>query len=239
MMKWLRKHRYTIFLITIGGFLIGSFMGFGSYFFSQSPYDAAITVNGEKISYKRYQTRHRQYLQQVQEQKITLDQEKMKALQQQVVQDLVREVVFLKEADKYGVIVTDNELAAYIQGAKAFQKDGQFDQATYFQVVSQVLRTPPDEFEEDRRREIKIQKMQALMASTIKLSDLEYNWGMQKALATAASDKDRKAIMEKPEEFKEQLRQEQVTNSFQQWLTQVNGQLKVQVYLDRFEGKNL
>src|SRR4051794_3366509 len=102
MMKWLHKHRYTIFLVTIGGFLIGSFMGFGSYFFSQSPYDAAITVNGKKISYKQYQTRYRQYLQQLQEQKQTVDQDK---LRQQVIQDLVRETVFLKEADKYGVTV--------------------------------------------------------------------------------------------------------------------------------------
>jgi peptidyl-prolyl cis-trans isomerase D len=175
LMKWLRKHRYTIFLITIGGFLIGSFMGFGSYFFTQSPYDAVMVVNGEKIPYNRYQNRLNQYIRQ-RESGDPLNEEKMKALKQQVLQDMVRETVFVQEADKYGIAVTDNELAAYIQSAPAFQKDGRFDQSTYLHVIHQILRVPAEEFEKDRRRELKIQKLQSLMASAVKIGDLEFGW---------------------------------------------------------------
>src|SRR5262245_40891306 len=123
MMKWLRKHRYKIFLITVCGFLIGSFMGFGSYFFTRSPYDAAIEVNGQKISYKRYQNRFRQYMQQRQNEKTPMDKQATDQVKQQAVQDLVREAVFVKEAEKYRITVTDNELASYIQSAPAFQRD--------------------------------------------------------------------------------------------------------------------
>lgn len=232
-MKWLRKHRYTIFLVTVGGFLVGSFMGFGSYFFTQSPYDAVMVVNGEKIPYKRYQNRFQQYIRQRKDD-TPLDEEKIKALRQQVLQDMVREAVFVQEADKYGIVVTDNELAAYIQSAPAFQKDGRFDQNAYLQVVYQVLRLTADEFEADRRRELKIQKLQALMASAIKISDLEFGWQYQKALATSPPE-ERKKLQENPASLREELRQEQVSQAFQEWLSQVNSRLKVRIHLDKWE----
>ncbi|HRY28502.1 MAG TPA: SurA N-terminal domain-containing protein [Elusimicrobiota bacterium] len=236
MMKWLRKHRYTIFLITVGGFLVGSFMGFGSYFFTQSPYDAAIVVNGDKIPYKRYVTRYHQYLNQRRDNNEPLNEENIKRIKQETLQDLVREAVFLQEADKYGLTVTDNEVAAYIQRSPAFQRDGQFDQGAYLQVLTQVLRIPADEFEDDRRREIKIQKLQALMASAVKVSNIEFNWQYQKRMALGNAE-EKKTAKDKPNEFREQLRQEQVSHVFQEWLSQINSQLKVKVYLDKWEGR--
>jgi hypothetical protein len=236
LMNWLRKHRYSIFLITVVGFLVGSFMGFGSYFFTTSPYDAVIVVNGHKISYKRYQSRYRQYLNQRRDQdKEALNEKKIAQIRQETLQDLVRETVFLTEADKYGIVVTDNELAAYIQSAPAFQRDGKFDQSAYVQVVSQVLRMPMDEFEEDRRREIRIQKLQALMSSAVKVGDPEFRWFWDRALASADAAA-RKSLQENPGELREQVRREQVANAFQEWLGQVNNQLKVKVYLEKFEG---
>lgn len=236
MTKWLRKHRNTIFLITIGGFLIGSFMGFGSYFFTQSPYDAAIVVNGEDISYQRYQNRFRQYVEQKRDEKTPLNQDRMKTLRQETLQDLVRETVFVQEADKYGVVVTDDELAAYIQRAPAFQRDGRFDPNAYLQVVTQIFHVSPDEFEADRRRELKIQKLQGLLASAVKIGPLEYNWSYQKKMSVATPE-EKKAIAEKPAEFLEQLRQEQTSYVMQEWLGQVNGRLKVKVMLDKWEGR--
>ncbi|MBI4397052.1 MAG: SurA N-terminal domain-containing protein [Elusimicrobia bacterium] len=235
MMKWLRKHRYKIFLVTIVGFLVGSFVGFGSYFFSRSPYDAAIVVNGDKVPYKRYQSRLRQYINNRRDSG-PLDKEKMAALRQEVLQDLVRETVFLQEADKYGIIVTNNELAAYLQQIPAFQREGRFDQNAYFHVLTQVIRVPVDEFEEDRRRDIKIQKLQFLLASSVKVTPLELDWNKQKRIASASAE-DRKKILEKPNEFREQIRQEQVSHVFQEWLGQVNSQLKVKLHLDKWEGR--
>ena len=122
MMDWLRKYRYTIFMITLGGMLVGIFVQFGSGFLQLSPYDAAIVVNGDKISYKEYQSRLEQYRRNQQENKTPATDENINALKQKAVQDLVQETVLGQEADKYGMQVTDNEVASYIQSAPAFQK---------------------------------------------------------------------------------------------------------------------
>lgn len=236
-MKWLRKHRYTIFLITVGGFLIGSFMGFGSYFFTLSPYDAAIEVNGTEISYKRYTTRYRLYLNQRRDDGAALNKEKIEQIKQETLQDLVRETVFLQEADRYGIAVTDNELAAYIQGSPAFQKDGKFDQGAYVQVVTQMLGMPMDEFEADRRRELRIKKLQSLLASSVKITDPEFNWNAQKKMSSGNAE-EKKQLSENPGSFREQLRQEQVSHAFQEWLGQINTQLKVKVFLQKWEGRS-
>jgi peptidyl-prolyl cis-trans isomerase D len=236
LMKWLRKHRYTIFLITVGGFILGSFMGFGSYFFTISPYDAALEVNGQDISYKRYTARYRLYLNQSREQGGTLNKERLAQIKQEAVTDLVRETVFLQEAEKYGIEVTDNELAAYIQSGPAFQKDGRFDQESYVRVVTQALGMPLDEFEADRRRELKIRKLQGLLSSAVKITDPELSWNAQKTMAAGPAER-KKLLSEKPDEFREQLRQEQVNNAFQEWLGQINTQLKVRDYLKKWEGR--
>jgi peptidyl-prolyl cis-trans isomerase D len=237
MMKWLRKHRHTIFLVTVGGFVVGSFMGFGSYFFSRSPYDAAIEVNGEPVSYKRYQTRLRQYMQNRPADAPPLDDQGMKALRQNVLQDLVREMVFSQEARRYGIEVTNNELAASLQRIPAFQRDGRFDPRLYVQVVQQAFRVELDEFEEDRRQEIRVQKLQGLLAQSVSVPPLEFQREYQKRMALG-SPEERKKIAEKPDELREEIRKEQVNYIFQEWLSQVNNKLKVNVYLERWEGQD-
>jgi peptidyl-prolyl cis-trans isomerase D len=72
-----------------------------------------------------------------------MDDEKMKAVKFQVMQELVRESVFLAEADKYGITVTDNELAQYIQSIPAFQTQGKFDQRAYMQALVNVVHMSP------------------------------------------------------------------------------------------------
>jgi len=234
-MNWLRKHRYKIFLITVVGFIAGSFVGFGSYFFTKSPADAAIVVNGEKISYKRYRARFTQYMNNRQD-KAPMTQERTAQMKQEAIQDLVRETVLLNEADKYHIRVTDNELANYIQSAPAFQKDGKFDQMAYLQVVTQVLRVPPDQFEEDRRRELRIQKLQLLLSNAVKVSPLDFQISVQQKLADAKPE-ERKKIQENPLAFREELRREQVSHVFNEWFGQIQNQIKVKVMLDQFEGR--
>src|SRR5262249_2022697 len=142
-------------------------------------------------------------------------------------QDLVRETVFLKEADKYGVEVTDAEVAQYIQSIPAFQHDGKFDQQTYIQVLYQVIHTPPDEFEDERRKDIKIQKLQMILASAVKIGDIEFNWRFQKKMAETADADAKKKLTDNPDAFREDLRREEVNQVFNEWLTAINAQLKV------------
>lgn len=231
MMKFLRKHRYTIFIVVVTSMVVGSFLSFGGSHFNASPQDAAIIVNGHKIPYSRYQTRYRQYVQQQKD-----AQTPPAVTRQNVINDLVKEEVLMDEADKYGINVTDGELAAYIQGVPAFQRDGKFDQGSYQQVVMGMLGMRIEDFEKERRREIKIQKMQHLMSSAVKISPLEFNIALQKRLAMAKPE-EKKKIQENPQALREEIKQEQVSQAFQHWLGQLNSQLKIKVLLERWEGK--
>jgi peptidyl-prolyl cis-trans isomerase D len=231
MMNFLRKHMRTIFVITILGFLAGAFVGFGSYFFSgKTTADAVVEVNGEQIPYKRYENYLNRALDGMRQQKQEVSDETMKQKKQEVLQDLIQEVVFSKEALKYGITVSDGELAADIQHYPAFQREGRFDRNAYFQVVYQVLRTTPKEFEDSRRDQIAIFKLRQLIASGVPITEpelkLEYfnaNHGNMKDF-----EKDRA-------KFSEKIKQEKTMLAFGEWFKTLNQNMKIKVHLQEIE----
>jgi hypothetical protein len=200
-------------------------MGFGSYFFTQSPYDAALTINGEDISYKRYETRLRFLANQTQE-KSPPD---PKALEQNTIQSLVQETIFAQEARRYGLETTDNELASYIQSIPAFQKEGRFDQTRYLQFIQANLRMSLEDFEEDRRRDILGIKFRQLMMSTVRIAPLEFNFNLQKKRASALPE-DRQRLLNNPHEFRQELQQTQASAILQLWSENTNSRLKVKLH---------
>ena len=55
MMNFLRKHMRKIFIVTVIAFLAGTFMGGGAYLFGPAKdFDAAVKVNGSKITMKLF-----------------------------------------------------------------------------------------------------------------------------------------------------------------------------------------
>lgn len=235
MMKWFRKHKKQVVFLMVAMFVIGGviFSGFGGYM-AQSPYDAALVVNGEEIPYKRYQRRLEEAMLQRGRDEAPLTPEKTAALKNRAVQELVQETVFLQEAARYGIIATDNEVAAYVQSLPIFQKDGRFDQALYFHVLGQVLRTTPQLFEEDRRRELLIHKLQRVMGSAVKMSSAETAQALSAGLSRLPPA-ERTSAAADPDAFRKSLLQEQSNAVFQAWLGQVNSRLNVNILLDRWE----
>jgi peptidyl-prolyl cis-trans isomerase D len=221
----------AIFLITIIGFLAGAFVGFGSYFFSgKTTADAVVEVNGEQIPYKRYENYLNRALEGMRQQKQEVSDETMKQKKQEVLQDLIQEAVFSKEALKYGITVSDGELAADIQHYPAFQREGHFDRNAYFQVVYQVLRTTPREFEDSRRAQIAIFKLRQLISSGVTITEpelkLEYfnaNRGNMKDF-----EKDRA-------KFSEKIKQEKTMLVFGEWFKTLNQNMKIKVHLQEIE----
>jgi peptidyl-prolyl cis-trans isomerase D len=231
-MDWLRKHRNTIFLITIGGFLAGAFMGFGSYFFGRkSVGDAVAEVNGTKIPYMDYSTLLNRVLDEARKTQSEFSPEFLNQKKQETMQDLIQEEVFWQQAQKYGITVSDSELAADIQHYPAFQKDGKFDQSLYFMTLTQALRTTPRKFEESRRRQIAIYKLRYLIASSVTISypDLQLRYSMTNKGDMKNFEKDRAAFLEK-------LKQEETSMVFQDWFKQLNTSTKVQIHLNEIEG---
>jgi peptidyl-prolyl cis-trans isomerase D len=231
MMDFLRKHRNTIFLITIVGFLAGAFVGFGGYFFGNKSYgDAVAKVNGEKVPFETYTTLLNRVMENARKQNTEITDAFMKQKKQEVVQDIIQEEVFYQESKKYGITVTDGELAADINSYPAFQRDGKFDQRAYFQVLRQMLHTTPRKFEDSRRRQIAVYKLRYLIASSVGVSEPELRFEYAKTKNGDMKDfeKDRK-------EFLNTFRQQKVSMVFNEWFRQLNQSTKVEVYLDKFE----
>ena len=234
MMDFFRKHMRTIFLITILGFLAGMFLGFGGYLLGKGPQgDAVAEVNGKKISGRAFRTLYNQAMQNVKKGEENLSEEAVKAKKQEVLRDLIQEEVFYQESKKYGITVPNGELAASIQSYPAFQKDGNFSQQAYFEILYRVLRTTPEEFEESRRRQIAIYKLRQIVADSVRISEPELR------LEYARANKgDMSKFNDKKEEFLQQVRQEKVMMAFQEWYKVINQTFKVKLLMKEiFDGQ--
>lgn len=230
-MKWLYKRQRKIFLALALFITFSVVLGsLGVDFMSRSPLDAAIQVNDRKITRKRFNTMYQQALEQQRDNPQFKEEAAREFLKRQVVQMLVQEEVFLREADRYGVRVSNAELAQYIQGVPQFQKDGRFDPSAYGRFLDQIRMKPLD-FEDEQRRQIRVQKTQYLMMSGVKISSLEWPRQLQNALAAAPPD-EKKKILDNPQPTRDRVRNQEIQASLQEWYTAVNTQLKVKVLLD-------
>jgi hypothetical protein len=235
-MKWFIKKKKQIYLVIAGVLTLGSFAGFGGYFMDRSPLDAAVVIGDRKIPYKRFQSIYQRALEQQKNASPTPLTDPMRDMvKRQVVQMLVQETVFLNEAERYGVRVTDTELGQMIQTIPEFKTENRFDPRRYQQLLAQN-RFSVAEFENDQRRQIQIQKTQFLMASAVKISPMEFDRAYHAALVQAKPE-DQKKLLENPDEFRQQLRSQEIQATLQDWYTATSTQLKVRVNVDKLEGK--
>lgn len=235
MMDFLRKHTRTIFLITITGFIAGAFVGFGSYLFgSRSPADAVLVIDGKGVPYKRYANLLNRSIENLRENKQEVTDEVINQKKQEVLQDLIQEEVLSEQAKKYGITVSDAELANAIQRYPAFQRDGRFDRNMYFQVLYQMLRTTPKEFEESQRKQIAISKLRFLLSMSVLISDPELRFEYARANGGKMTN-----FEKEKDAFKEKLRQEKVMLAFNEWYKELNETVKIQVKLQDFENQNM
>ena len=177
MMNFLRKHKVTIFLLTICGFLAGTFVGFGSYLFGERTYyDTAAVVNGQKIPYKIYYALYNNAISMIKYSNMDLTEEMIKKIQNDIITNLVKDEIIYQQADKYGITVSDSELAADIQSYPYFlNENNQFDSRYYFQFLNN-MRLSPKEFENLRRKQLISNKLQLLIASSAKMSDAQQKY---------------------------------------------------------------
>ena len=133
------------------------------------------TVNGEEIPAERYRRLQSLLVAQYEratKQRMTQETADRLGLNQQVMNDLIREVMAVQGAQREGIRVSDDELRAQIQAMTDFQVDGRFSRDRYLQVLQQA-RVDPAVFEQDVRRELTRQKMETLIKDGVKVSDAE------------------------------------------------------------------
>ena len=174
MMNFLRKHKVKIFLITIFGFLAGTFVGFGSYLFGdRNYYDAVAVVNNVKIPYKIYYSLYNNRLETLRQSGQDITEEMKKTVQNDIIRNLIQDEIIWQQTKDYGITVSDKELAADIQSYPYFlNENGQFDIRYYYKFLNNIRLSPKD-FESLRRKQIASKKLQMLVASAAKVSDTE------------------------------------------------------------------
>src|SRR5438067_12392968 len=103
MMNFLRKYQYHIFLFTMTVFLLGTFIGFGGYFFGGANVgDSVAEVNGEKIPLRLFYSHYSRALDQAQPSGQKLDENGKREKRDENLRDPIQSLVIASQAKRYG-----------------------------------------------------------------------------------------------------------------------------------------
>jgi peptidyl-prolyl cis-trans isomerase D len=136
------------------------------------------SVDGREITAARFR---RVYEQQMQAYRsaygANADEKMLKQLgiDQRIVQQMLEEETALAEAGRLGITATDEEVRERIAVLPALQENGRFIGEERYRQMLQMQNPPmrPDEFEEQVRRGVTVEKLQAALTSWITVSDQE------------------------------------------------------------------
>jgi peptidyl-prolyl cis-trans isomerase D len=164
-------------------------------------------VNGQEISAAEFR---RVYQQQIQAYRqsygANVDERLLKQLgiDQRIVQQMVEEQAALSEAKRLGITASDAEVRERILALPAFQENGQFIGDQRYRQVLQMQNPPmrTDEFEDEVRRSIMTEKLQAALTGWMTVSDSdvqkEFNRRNEKvklAVVSFPADKFREGVV--------------------------------------------
>jgi peptidyl-prolyl cis-trans isomerase D len=136
------------------------------------------SVDGRDITADRFRRVYQQQMQQYRSAYgANVDERMLKQLgiDQRIVQQMLEEETALAEASKLGITATDEEVRERIAVLPALQENGHFiGEERYLQLL-QMQNPPlrPDEFEEQVRRGVTVEKLQAALTNWITVTDKE------------------------------------------------------------------
>ena len=182
MLSLMRKHAQSwLIKLALGAIVIVFvFWGVGSYR-AQKGNRIAI-VNGEPIVLEQFRSVYDQMLQTYRRQfGGVLDDKFIQNLnlRKQALDQLIDRQLLLQEAARLNFRVTDEELLRAIQGVPAFQRHGHFHPRQY-ELVLNSNRMTPEMYEESKRYELLVERLQSFIFGSIKVSEAEaletYKW---------------------------------------------------------------
>jgi len=182
MLKLLRDHAKNWLIKIILGAIVIVFVFWGVGSFRSDKGGRVALVNGETITVEEYKEEYDHLIERLRQRfGNSLNDETIKMLQikRQALYSLINQKLILQEAEKLNLRVSKKELAGTIGGIEAFQIAGVFDQDRYRKVLQRNSLTP-EEFEDNQRKFILIEKLRGLILGSIKVSDSEamewYKW---------------------------------------------------------------
>jgi peptidyl-prolyl cis-trans isomerase D len=175
MLQSIRDHAQGWIAWVIVGLIILTFALFGIDQYAKG--DKIVTVaevNGEDVSAREFLTLYQQQKARLKKQfgdmydQVVDDEE----LREQVMDALIESVVVRQWAQDHNMIVSDQQLSATIQSAEVFQKDGQFDQQTYQNILMRNGLNVARFEQQQRQHLIETQNRQLTMSSAL-VSDVQ------------------------------------------------------------------
>jgi peptidyl-prolyl cis-trans isomerase D len=171
MLEQMRKHMNWI-MWTILVIIIITFLFFGIYP-SSSGAGVAAKVNGDIISTGELNRSYRDLVETYRQ--IFKDQfndAMAKNLRTQALRELIQNRLLVQEAERVGLMVSDEEVQAAILRVPAFSPGGTFDRATYERSLD-YINMKPRAFEESQRQMILRTKLERLIEDSVAVTDDE------------------------------------------------------------------
>ena len=182
MLDRMRRHKnwlkWSLFFVVIAFILlyIPSFLRTPGM--PASSHDVVASVDGRDITVARFR---RAYLQQLQMYRNqfggNMDERLVRQLgiDQRIMQQMIEEEAALSEAKRLGISASDEEVRERILALPAFQENGQFIGDVRYRQILQNVNPPirPEEFEDQMRRAIAVEKLQGAITNWITIGDRE------------------------------------------------------------------
>ncbi|MFH1715629.1 MAG: SurA N-terminal domain-containing protein [Elusimicrobiota bacterium] len=172
-MQFLRTNMKAIFIITILGFVVATFAGFGGYYISQK-HNTVAKINGAKIFAEDLENASNRMIRQTESQTgKALTPEEVSRARKESLQMLMQESLLLGVSKKIGFDVSDTEIMSAISNFPAFKKDGRFDSRTYYYTLRYHLHQTAQDFEDKVKDSIMGDKIKLLITDSVKVSPKE------------------------------------------------------------------
>jgi peptidyl-prolyl cis-trans isomerase D len=163
-------------------------------------------VEGREITAQQFRRVYEQQMQMYRQQYgANMDERLLKQLgiDQRIVQQMIQEEASLAEAERLGITASDAEVRERILAIPAFQENGQFIGDTRYRQLL-AMQTPPmrpSDFEDEMRRQIITEKLQAALTDWITVSDADVsqefkrrNEKVKLAVVNVSADKFREGL---------------------------------------------
>lgn len=181
MLEFLREKAGS-WVIKIILFFIAAVFAFMGIDVINAPKERSIAmVNGEEISMDDFQMVYNSQLNRLKAQfgsQLNEEMLKMLQLKQKAFDNLVTRELLIQKAKSYGLIVSDQELSNSIY-AMFKDQEGKFNNDAYRQTLAKNGLTP-EQFETSQREQMMLNKLQTIIMSNVKVTDMEleewYTW---------------------------------------------------------------
>ncbi len=167
MLDVLRRNAGSWAIKIILGFIAITFVWWGVGTYSERGRDVAATVGTQKITMGELAeaaTELEKTYRDVYGAALTPEMAKTLNFRKQALDSLIKRSLILSEARKMGITATDQEVQREIAATPAFQVNGQFNEAQY-QNTLKYNRITTAAFEETKRQDITLKKMEGLLAA--------------------------------------------------------------------------